>query len=203
MIVIVDYNLGNLGSIKNMIHRIGFDSVITSSPDVVLKASRLILPGVGSFDHAISNLKEMGLFEVVKKVAESGIPTLGICLGMQILADSSEEGVESGLGLVPGEVKKFSSSPSFKIPHMGWNIAKPVSNNCLFKNLEVDSRFYFVHSYYFECTYPDNQLSVTNYDGEFTSSVFRNNIFGVQFHPEKSHHFGMKLLKNFIEIDKC
>jgi imidazole glycerol-phosphate synthase subunit HisH len=201
VIVIVDYNLGNLGSIKNMIHRNGFDSVITSDPDVVLKASRLILPGVGSFDHAILNLKELGLFEVVKKIAESGVPTLGICLGMQILADGSEEGVETGLGLVPGKVKKFSLSPSFKIPHMGWNFAKPYTDNSLFTDLEIDSRFYFVHSYYFECLNQENVLAKTNYDGEFTSAVSKKNIFGVQFHPEKSHLYGMKLLKNFIELE--
>lgn len=203
MIVIVDYNLGNLGSIKNMINRIGHDSVISSDPEVVLQARRLILPGVGSFDHAIFNLKNLGLFDVVKVVANSGVPTLGICLGMQILAEKSEEGLEFGLGLIPGVVKKFDLSPNFKTPHMGWNIAKPSTGNSLFKDLEIDSRFYFVHSYYFECLNQENVLSKTNYEVEFTSAVFKKNIYGVQFHPEKSHLYGMKLLKNFIEVEKC
>lgn len=202
MITIVNYGMGNIGSIQNIIKKIGHQSIITSEADDIKKATKIILPGVGSFDAAMQNLAELNLIDVLKEKALSGTPFLGICLGMQLLANQSEEGTESGLGIIPGTVKKFQLSPRFKIPHMGWNIITYKPDCILFDGFNQfdESRFYFVHSYYFECENPINAASLTTYEMPFTSAVYSNNIFGAQFHPEKSHKYGMQLLKNFIEL---
>ncbi len=194
--------MGNLGSIQNIIQKIGGSSVITSDPDKISKADKLLLPGVGSFDQASQNLKERELFDATLDKANSGTPMLGICLGMQLLANNSEEGLLSGLGLIPGSVKKFVLAEGMKIPHMGWNIVRYQAGNPLFKGFEdfEETRFYFVHSYHFVCNNEENSIGKTIYGSEFTCAVQNNNIFGVQFHPEKSHKFGMKLLHNYINL---
>lgn len=202
MITIIDYGMGNVGSIKNMLKKIGHDSIISSNKSEIEIASKLILPGVGRFDKAIENLINLNLSELLKEKARDGTPLLGICLGMQLLANKSEEGMIDGLGLVPGEVKKFNLLAPFKVPHMGWNEVNYNSNSVLFKGFEQfeNARFYFVHSYYFQCTLKENNIGETIFSHTFTSVVQKGNIFGVQFHPEKSHIFGMELLKNFAGI---
>jgi glutamine amidotransferase len=202
MITIIDYGMGNLGSIQNIIKKIGHQSIISSNIETIANSNKIILPGVGNFDSAMNNLKSLNLVQVLKEKAANGTPLLGICLGMQLFADSSEEGVEEGLGIIPGKVKKFILPSPYKIPHMGWNNVS-YNNKCiLFKNFDMfeETRFYFVHSYYYECTNPDHIAGTTMYSQPFTSSVFSDTIFGAQFHPEKSHKYGMLLLKNFIEL---
>lgn len=199
MTVILDYGLGNLGSIKNMLKKIGHSSLITNDKNEILKATKLILPGVGSFDNGITNLKKFDILEVLnQKVLVEKTPILGICLGMQLMTKSSEEGSLDGLGWVDAETKKFVSN-SLKIPHMGWNIITHQKSSKLFNELESEKRFYFVHSYYVESNCKDDILTTTNYGNDFVSSFEKENIIGVQFHPEKSHKFGMSLLKNFME----
>ena len=201
MITIIDYGMGNLGSIRNMIKKVGYQSEITSDPEVIVQAEKLILPGVGKFDRAMGNLADLNLIELIKKKAEEGTPLLGICLGMQLLADSSEEGTLKGLGIIPGEVKRFVVPQELKVPHMGWNLVHYRKDSPLFANFEEldEARFYFVHSYKYVCQNEEHILATTNYGGEFTCAVHKGNIRGVQFHPEKSHLFGMNLFKNFLE----
>jgi glutamine amidotransferase len=201
-ITIIDYGMGNLGSIQNLIKKAGYYSEVTSEIDKISKASKIILPGVGSFDQAVKNLNYLNLNDIIKEKALSGTPLLGICLGMQLLANSSEEGILSGLCLVKGKVRKFSLSENLKIPHMGWNLVDYKRECLLFNNFEVfeEVRFYFVHSYHFVPEDSMNIVSKTNYGYNFASSVQAGNIYGVQFHPEKSHQFGIKLIKNFIEL---
>ena len=199
MIVIVDYGMGNLGSIANMIKKVGYKSIITSDLKELKKATKLILPGVGSFDNGMRNLKELGMIEVLnQKVLIEKTPVLGICLGMQLMTKSSEEGKLSGLGWIDAETKKFVSD-TLKIPHMGWNIIKHQKNSQLFDEIEREKRFYFVHSYCVSCNQEADILTNTNYIQDFVSSFEKENIVGVQFHPEKSHKFGMNLIKNFVE----
>jgi glutamine amidotransferase len=203
MVTIIDYGLGNLGSIQNIIRKLGFDSQISSDRNIIEQASKIILPGVGSFDKAISNLGSYDFIDLIKKKALSGTPILGICLGMQLLANRSEEGVLDGLGLIPGRVTKFElQDKNLKIPHVGWNVIKPSGDSPLFKGFEEfeEIRFYFVHSYHYVPVDTNYIISTTEYGRPFNSAVSKENIFGVQFHPEKSHKFGMKLLKNFIEL---
>jgi imidazole glycerol-phosphate synthase subunit HisH len=200
MIGIVDYGMGNLASIRNMLKKIGVPSFISSNRKELESAEKIILPGVGAFDNAIDNIHKLGLRELLnEKVLQEKVPTLGICLGMQILLERSDEGSRKGLGWVEGEVKKFNfdQSPGLKIPHMGWNLTRAVDQNSLFKNLE-QPRFYFVHSFYVKCENQDNILATTTYGVEFVSAIRRQNIFGTQFHPEKSHKYGMQLLRNFV-----
>jgi glutamine amidotransferase len=201
MIVIIDYGMGNLGSIQNMLKKAGYKAEISSNPHQIEEADKIILPGVGSFDRAMSNLDELGLKVLLQKKASDGTPVLGICLGMQLLADSSEEGVLNGLGLIPGKVVKFNISPDLKVPHMGWNVVEYNPASIIFQNFKEwdEARFYFIHSYHYipqDVAHIDGK---TMYGDFFASAVSRNNIFGVQFHPEKSHKFGLQLLKNFIE----
>jgi glutamine amidotransferase len=203
MVTIIDYGVGNLGSIQNIIRKLGFDSQISSDRNIIEQASKIILPGVGSFDKAISNLESYDFIDLIKKKAQSGTPILGICLGMQLLANKSEEGVLDGLGLIPGRVTKFElQDKSLKIPHMGWNVTKSSGDSPLFDGFDEfeETRFYFVHSYHYVPVNPNHAIATTDYGSPFTSSVAKDNVFGVQFHPEKSHKFGMKLLKNFIEL---
>ncbi|HQK35000.1 MAG TPA: imidazole glycerol phosphate synthase subunit HisH [Spirochaetales bacterium] len=201
MLVIINYNLGNLKSIQNMIRKIGFESKITNNIEEIRGATKLILPGVGAFDNGMHNLKELGLISVLEKeILENKKPILGICLGMQLLTKKSEEGTLSGLGFIDAETKLFKLENTYKIPHMGWNTAKPIKKSKLFSEMEnQENRFYFVHSYYVDCSNTDDILTVTKYGTEFVSMFEHENIIGAQFHPEKSHKFGMQLLKNFLE----
>jgi len=201
MIAILDYGLGNLKSIYNMFKKVGVESVIASDIETIKKADKYLLPGVGSFDHGINSLKGASFFEALEKeVLENKKPILGICLGMQLLTNSSEEGVEKGLGWIDAQTIKFDlEDESLSIPHMGWNKTNPASRNDIFKNLE-DNRFYFVHSYHVVCNNDKDILATANYGKTFTCSIYQDNIYGVQFHPEKSHKFGMQLLKNFGEM---
>ena len=201
MLVIIDYGLGNLGSIRNILKKIGAEAEVSGSAEVIGKATKLILPGVGAFDNGMSNLKEQGLIETLnKKVLEERIPVLGICLGMQLLTKRSEEGVLPGLGWIDAETLKFDTSrvERHKVPNIGWNYVHPVKESALMKDMYDDPRFYFVHSYYVKCNDPQDELLRSEYAVPYTSAVERGNIMGVQFHPEKSHKYGMKLLHNFI-----
>ena len=202
-VVIVDYGMGNIGSIVNMMKYLGVSAIISSDINVILNADKIILPGVGHFDRAMSNIRDLGLMDVLKEMAlVKKVPFLGICLGMQIMCNSSEEGVESGLSIIDASVNKFSfpKEQNFKVPHMGWNNVDIIkSTSSIFQGLGNDSRFYFVHSYFVSCNDPSDELTTTNYGNSFVSSFERGNIVGVQFHPEKSHKFGITLFKNFIE----
>jgi imidazole glycerol-phosphate synthase subunit HisH len=203
MITIIDYKTGNLGSIQNILKRIGEDSVVTSDYDEIARATKLILPGVGAFDTGMRNLTRLNLIDILnKKVIEEKIPVLGICLGMQLLSKNSEEGSLPGLGWIDASTVrfKFKDSTEYKIPHMGWNFIRQHKAGKLFDNMYPDSRFYFVHSYFFRANEPEDVLTSTTYEIEFTSAIERGNILGVQFHPEKSHKFGMKLLRNFVDF---
>ena len=201
MITIVDYDMGNSRSVVNMLQRIGFKAEITRDHKKLESAEKLILPGVGSFDTAMKNLEHFELKELLdRKALIEKVPFLGICLGMQILTNSSEEGNLSGLGWIKGSASKFKSENDIKVPHMGWNYIQPSSNSRLCKNLEDNSRFYFVHSYYVQVNEEEHSSMKTTYSLEFDSGIEKDNIFGVQFHPEKSHKFGMQILKNFAEL---
>jgi len=203
MIAIIDYDLGNVGSIKNMIEYLGFKDVhITSNHDEIFNASHIILPGVGSFDQGMMNLTQRNLDKTLKSIAfETKKPLLGICLGMQLLGHSSEEGFKPGLGLIPFKNIKFKLERPFKIPHMGWNtvsIKQPQSP--LLQGMDHQFRFYFVHSYHAVTENKENIILSTDYGYEVPVGVQQRNVYGVQFHPEKSHQFGMKLLENFLRI---
>ena len=204
MIVIIDYGLGNLGSMYNMLHRIGVSAIVSSDPAIITQANKLILPGVGSFDAGMNNLKGQDLVPILNmQVLENHVPILGVCLGMQLLTKGSKEGVLSGLGWLHAETVRFSfdeNDKRLKIPHMGWNTVRICKDTTLFKGIEVEPRFYFVHSYHVICADETDILTRTLHGYEFVSSFAHDNITGVQFHPEKSHKFGMKLLKNFIDF---
>ena len=203
MIVVVDYGLGNLGSIANMLKKIGAHAVVSSDPAVVEKADKLILPGVGAFDAGMKNLETRGLIPLLNyRVLEQKTPILGVRLGMQLLCKRSEEGQLPGLGWLDAEVIRFKfdgNIANLKIPHMGWNTLAVRQPHPLFADLEAENRFYFVHSYHVVCADMGNVLAQTNYGFDFASAVVKDNIMGVQFHPEKSHKFGMRLYKNFAE----
>jgi len=200
-IVIIDYGMGNLGSIKNMFHEVGIESIITSNPDKLRNAEKLILPGVGAFDEGMTKLKKFHLIPVLNDlVTKKKIPVLGICLGMQLMSQKSEEGKLPGLGWIKGETIKFNfaeNKKNLKIPHMGWNSIDFVKKIPLSENLPKNSQFYFVHSYHVVCQESGDVLFKTRYGFSFTSAFAHENIYGVQFHPEKSHKYGMQLLKNF------
>ncbi|MFH1700061.1 MAG: imidazole glycerol phosphate synthase subunit HisH [Candidatus Zixiibacteriota bacterium] len=202
MIVIVDYGMGNLRSIQNMLKHLNIVSEISSDRYKISAASKIILPGVGSFDKAVENIDKLNIRELLlKRVREDKIPFLGICLGMQLLGNSSEEGTLAGLGLINGSSHKFNfESRQIKIPHMGWNTVSSKKDSILFSDMPEDLRFYFAHSYHFICENMTDILATTEYGNEFVSAISKGNIYGVQFHPEKSHKFGMKLLKKFSEL---
>ena len=200
--IIIDYGMGNLGSIANMIKYLGYKSIITSDLTLIASAKKIVLPGVGHFDRAMYNLNSLGISEIiVRKALEEETPLLGICLGMQLLCNESEEGNVAGLGIIDAKVRKFqfNSNRNLKVPHMGWNNVMQKKKNLLYGDEFNELRFYFVHSYYVACHNPDDILTTTDYGEEFVSSFQKGNIYGVQFHPEKSHKFGMLLLKNYIE----
>ncbi|MBN1211066.1 MAG: imidazole glycerol phosphate synthase subunit HisH [candidate division Zixibacteria bacterium] len=202
MLTIVDYHSGNLGSILNMLKKLGVPAKISSRPEDIKNADKLILPGVGAFDTGMANIQKLGLFDILnEKVLEDKTPLLGICLGMQLLAERSDEGDLPGLGWLKGDIVRFKfNGPSgeLKVPHMGWNSVSVINDNSLFKDID-EPRFYFVHSYHFRCEDSRDVLATTDYGYEFPASVHRDNIWGTQFHPEKSHRFGLQLLKNFVE----
>jgi glutamine amidotransferase len=203
MITIIDYKTGNIGSIQNILKRIGEESIITSDKAEIAKATKLILPGVGAFDTGMSNLMELDLIDILnEKVLIEKTPVLGICMGMQLLSERSDEGFLTGLGWINAETMRFNfiNTIEYKIPHMGWNFVKQHKESKLFTNMFPDSRFYFVHSYFLKANDPSDIITSTNYEIEFTSGIEKGNILGVQFHPEKSHKFGMKLLKNFVDF---
>ena len=201
MIAIVDYGVGNLKSLSNMFNKLGVDSVITSDIGEIRAADRYVLSGVGSFDHGMKSLRNCSFFNALEtEVLVEKKPVLGICLGMQMLTSSSEEGLERGLGWIDAETVKFDlNHKDLPIPHMGWNSVETNGFSALFKELD-QNRFYFVHSYHVVCNNPSNVSALCNYGEVFTCSISDGNIFGVQFHPEKSHKFGMKLLRNFEEF---
>jgi len=204
MIKIIDYGLGNISAFVNVYKRLNIPIGVAQSSQDLTGASKLILPGVGAFDHAMQRLNDSGMKQIMTRlVLEQDVPVLGICVGMQILANYSDEGVLPGLGLINGTVKqmdKLSLSSDFVLPHMGWNDVNAVSENKLFSGLENDARFYFLHSYYFDCEHNENILAEVEYGKKFTCAVNQQNIYGVQFHPEKSHHYGARLLNNFAEL---
>lgn len=203
MIVIVDYGMGNLRSVHKAFEKVGKQAVITSDPDRVLRASKVVLPGVGAFENCMANLKERHLIGPIYKFINTGRPFLGICLGLQLLFTESEEGGVGGLDIIKGRVKRFKSTPELKVPHMGWNQVKCKMQNSKCKILTGildDAYFYFVHSYYVE---PDDKsviTATTEYGLDFASIVSKDNIYGTQFHPEKSQELGLRMLKNFGEL---
>ena len=201
MIAIIDYGLGNLGSISNMLKVIGEKNRITSDVATISEADKLILPGVGAFDAGMERLQELKLTELIRDAADQGKPILGICLGMQLLGQRSEEGQREGLALIPFENIRFrlDSKIGFKIPHMGWDVVEYRQECPLTAGIGDRQRYYFVHSYHAVCNDSQNVLMTCEYGYEFAAAVRKGNIYGVQFHPEKSHNFGMALLRNFAK----
>lgn len=201
--IIIDYGMGNLNSVLKKINKISGNVLITSSPEELQQASKIILPGVGHFSKAVNNIKQLGLWEVLNEmVLVKKTPILGICLGMQLMAKSSEEGNVDGFGWFDAEVVKFKVSDKikFKVPHMGWNTIEVKKQSKLTENLPLSPEFYFVHSYHIKSYNVSEVLANTIYDYEFASALEKDNIFGVQFHPEKSHDIGEKLLTNFLNL---
>lgn len=201
MITIVDYKTGNLGSIKNMLKRIGEPSIITGDVDEINNSSKIILPGVGSFDAGVQKLKDSGIWDVLNdKVLDGNTPILGICLGAQLMTQGSEEGQKVGFGWVEAKTVKFKidQESKLKVPNMGWNYIKKEKDSLLFKDMVDNPRFYFVHSFHFDFEEKSQIISTSKYSYEFCSAFEKKNVLGVQFHPEKSHRFGMNLLKNFV-----
>ena len=202
MITIIDYGMGNIGSMVNMLKKIGFSSNVTSDIKLISSAKKIILPGVGSFDAAMSSINSIkGLKETLtNSVMVNKTPILGVCLGMQLLTMESEEGKLPGLAWIDAKTIKFSDNKMLKVPHMGWNVVKSNNNTPLTDDGDSELRFYFVHSYYVLVKNQKNSAMKTTYGIEFDSAIQNNNIYGVQFHPEKSHTYGMNLLKNFCNL---
>ena len=203
MVTIVDYGVGNLASIKNMLKKTGTDALISSEEGDIRTADKLILPGVGAFDTCVEKLRGSGLLNAInQRVLEERIPVLGVCVGLQLLTEGSEEGVLPGLGWIKGSVIKFRQEllpPGLKVPHMGWTDVTVSKASRLFDNMHEDPRFYFVHSYHAQLPDAADVLVEAEYGYKFTAGVEQGNIMGVQFHPEKSHKFGMRLLSNFVK----
>jgi len=201
MIGIIDYKMGNIGSVKKAFKRLKIDSIITNNYKDLLNVNKIILPGVGNFEKGIENLHRLDLINCLNElVIDKKVPILGICLGMQLLCNFSEEGHKEGLGWIDAKVKKFNfSSTKFKIPHMGWNSIETLNKNPLIKSNNLED-YYFVHSYFVECNRPENIIGSTNYGIQFVSMLNKQNIYGTQFHPEKSHRQGLAILENFSKI---
>jgi glutamine amidotransferase len=204
MITIIDYGVGNIKAFSNIFNKLSVNVKIAQKPEDLLGATKLILPGVGHFDYAMKRFAESGMLNLVDDmVLNNNIPVLGICVGMQMLARSSEEGNLRGLGWIDATVKRIDSDlliQSTRLPHMGWNDVIFKTKNPLLTNLDINSRFYFLHSYYFDPHLVSDSIAITNYGKDFCCVVNHENIYGVQFHPEKSHHFGIQLLNNFANI---
>ncbi|MEO7720527.1 MAG: imidazole glycerol phosphate synthase subunit HisH [Pseudolysinimonas sp.] len=196
-VALIDYGLGNLGSVANMLKRAGAEARRVSTPEDILASERVLLPGVGAFDEGVSRLADQGLIEPLREFAASGRPFLGICLGMQLLLEGSEEGEHAGLGLIPGRSIRFSETDGLRVPHMGWNTIQPKRLDGILDDLPADSRFYFVHSYHVMPDRDEDVLATTDYGQQFASMVRSGNVVGAQFHPEKSHAFGLSILKRF------
>ena len=204
MIAITNYGLGNISAFVNVYKKLNIPANIVQNAMDLRNASKVILPGVGAFDHAMERLNKSGMRELLDEmVIDRHVPILGICVGMQMLAASSEEGSMPGLGWISGEVKRFIPSSLInpvRVPHMGWNNFEPLKTNCLLSGLNIDSRFYFLHSYYFRCHRSEDIIAITDYGEDFACVVNSGNVFGVQFHPEKSHQWGIRLLENFAKL---
>jgi imidazole glycerol-phosphate synthase subunit HisH len=204
MIHIVDYGLGNVQAFLTMYKRLGYETTRAQQSSDLIGAKKIILPGVGSFDHAIKLLNESGMQSTLDTlVLDKKIPVLGVCVGMQILASRSDEGILNGLGWIPGSVNAFNDNVNptdFPLPHMGWNEVQSCAGHPLFLGLEKNAKFYFLHSYHFECEVYSNNVASAYYGMKFCCAVSSGNVYGVQFHPEKSHSFGAQLLKNFAEL---
>lgn len=201
-LVVVDAGIGNLGAIPNMLKRLGAKATITSRPEEIASADRIILPGVGAFDPAMRTLAESGIDAVLReKAMDERVPVLGVCLGMQLLFRESEEGRLPGLGWIAGRAVRFrldGSDPTLRIPHMGWNWVRPARDGGLLSGFDEVPRFYFAHSYHVECDDPEDVIGWSTYGYPFASAVQHENIGGIQFHPEKSHRYGLTVLGNFI-----
>uniref|UniRef100_UPI00405606A5 imidazole glycerol phosphate synthase subunit HisH n=1 Tax=Candidatus Electronema sp. TaxID=2698783 RepID=UPI00405606A5 len=201
---IINYGLGNIGSVLRMIEKVGGTAIKISLPDEIYQAEKIILPGVGHFDHGVRLLQEKGLVTEIQTVAKQGTPILGICLGMQLLFDNSQEGTATGLGLISGKVIKFNDpTKALRIPHVGWNEVDVQKENPLIPTYieqETKPRFYFVHSYHAVCQNVEDVLATVHYGTDVTAAVSSGNIYGTQFHPEKSHRFGMDMIKRFVEL---
>jgi glutamine amidotransferase len=204
VIAIVNYGSGNIQAIANIYSRLGVPFVVAATPSELAGADRIILPGVGAFDQAMNELNASGMRLALDAcVRDERTPILGICVGMQLLAQSSEEGLAKGLGWIEADVRRFDRSrvgDTTQLPHMGWNTVEPVRADALFDGIEVEQGYYFLHSYYFSCHHTDDVLATTDYGVQFTSAVRRRNVYGVQFHPEKSHQNGVQLLRNFARL---
>ena len=203
MIAIIDYDAGNLKSVEKALIHLGYECIITRDAKEILEADRVILPGVGAFGDAMAKLKKYGLVDIIKQVVEKNIPFMGICLGLQLMFEKSDEapGVE-GLGILPGKIVAIPPKEGYKIPHMGWNSISINKKSRLFKDIPEQSYVYFVHSYYLEAENEEDVAATTDYVANIHASVERGNIFACQFHPEKSGDVGLKILKNFCELDK-
>lgn len=199
MIAIIDYDIGNLAAVANMLQRIGAVCRITADPDLIDQADRIVLPGNGAFDACMRNLRATGLLPLLEdKVLRQRVPLLGICVGAQMLGHGSEEGVEPGLGWIDLRVRRFPEMPGLRVPHMGWNtVSVAHADTALVRDIEPQARFYFVHSYYMAPVDDREVLLRAHYGIDFAAGVGRDNLAGVQFHPEKSHRFGKRLLANF------
>ena len=201
MIAMIDYDAGNIKSVEKALQKLGADVVITKDSQVILGADKVILPGVGSFGDAMDNLKKYGLDEVIHQVVEKGTPFLGICLGLQLLFERSDESPEAtGLGILKGEILRIPDAEGLKIPHMGWNSLHLQNNGRLFNGLKENDYVYFVHSYYLKAEDAEIVKATTNYSVNIHASVEKDNVFACQFHPEKSSDVGLQILKNFVEL---
>lgn len=204
MIAIINYGVGNIKAFLNVYKKLDIPVKVVSRKEDLKEVNKLILPGVGAFDHAMEKLNQSGMRSRLDElVCQNKVPVIGVCVGMQMLAKASEEGQLNGLGWVDASVKRIDPTKILSathLPHMGWNDVKPTSRSPLFDGLETEAKFYFLHSYYFFCNRANNEIASSDYGGRFTCAVNTENIYGVQFHPEKSHHYGVKLLENFAKL---
>lgn len=201
MIAIINYEMGNLRSVQKALEKLGHEATITDDPAALATAQKLILPGVGAYSDAMAALRQRELVEPIRTAIAAGTPTLGICLGMQLLFDKGyEDGEHQGLGIIPGEVRRFDLPSDYKVPHMGWNQIIKQSDSPLYHGIDTGAYFYFVHTYYCAPSDPTTIATTTDYGGEFCSSIQQGNLWATQFHPEKSQKVGLKLLENFAAL---
>ncbi|KRA83196.1 imidazole glycerol phosphate synthase subunit HisH [Altererythrobacter sp. Root672] len=199
-IVIIDYGMGNIGSLRNMFRRVGADISVAADAGSIERAGKLLLPGVGAFDAAMECINNLDLADAIRGRADAGVPILGICLGMQLLTDGSEEGNLPGLGIIPARAHRFPRIAGLKVPHMGWNVVQKSTPSELTAQLDPGSRFYFVHSYHVQVNDPRHSILTAEYGVRFDAAIQKENVFGAQFHPEKSHKYGMALLRSFAQM---